>query len=757
MIPNPVTFLAESGQTTQGWKWALILPVCLLVAMAGQPVQAGANLLKNPGFEEVGPDKNCPPNWASRSESANSGAVTDKEPHAGRQCIAIPANTAIVQRVEGVEPGAYVARCWVKSKAEQLVTLLLQNPDRPWAAYTCAEVTVPSDRWVQIEAFCSLDRQGTLVLALGGTSNNFRFYHGTPGEMGAPILADDCELFQYEPKTPPQLAVWDAKEDLAGKLAQLDKNRWSPVESQSHVFAGTPVFQGWQLAGAVRKEDGGLMAYSAQDQTLKPRAVVMPLPAFRVSQCTLVRTNGKTGVQVISENPERSYTAWVSPRGVVSIEARGVPQFVVRDCRFRYGLLPSFVGTDICYAPQKLPGLKQISIPSTQWFVGLVDGNDSMLVAAWDTDSQAVALGLAGEGENRIIDSLSIATDRAGFSFSFVDHPRLWHQEALKEDWLGEYVPIRWERPFPARWMGQFFVTSGRKPSFRDPYMDYSFPIANTKTRMWGTWFEDWNYYPFYFDGPRTVLHFDKKFIPDGDAFIYFLEPAAADLNSPCEIVEEVLEKEKAAALFDFDGVRMRKLKYSTPDEFIYDRPVCATTARLSRIKQADKKTVGVNLATHLYEFIREIRGRVDQYTAFFEQMNGYLDGQQKVHPEWQPYFAELQALVVEAQSKTNGIYSMPLSTVEKRIEDMKKLLQEGSGDGFECGKLDVRGPAGAQDDLCRRYNRQVIRLFQTAALKCSDSPAQAAIAKHIWDESRKVLRQPTRWESRRTLYFFEP
>jgi hypothetical protein len=483
----------------------------------------------------------------------------------------------------------------------------------------------------------------------------------------------------------------------------------------------------------------------------------MPSPAFRVSQCTLVHTNDRTGIQVTSDNGERSFSAWVSPKGVVSIEARGVPQFVVRDCRLRYGLLPSFVGTDICYAPQKLPGVNQVSIPSTQWFVGLVDGNDSMLMAVWDSDAQAVALGLSGEGKDRLFDSLSIATDRGGFSLSLADHPRLWHQEALNEDWLGEYVPIGWERPFPARWMGQFFVTSGHKPSFREPYMDYSFPVAYTKTRMWGTWFDDWNYYPFYFDGPRTVLHFDKKFIPNGDAFIYFLEPAAADLNSPCEVAEQVLGTEKAAALFDFDGVRMRKLKYSTPDEFMYDRPVCATTTRLSHIKQGDKQTVGVNLATHLYEFIREIRGRVDQYAAFFAQMKGYLDGQQKAHPEWEPYLGELQAMVAEAQSKTREIYATPLPEVEKKIEAIKKRLQEGSGDGFECGNLDVRGPAGAQDDLCRRYNRLVMRLFQTAALNCGDSPEKAVIAKHIWDESRKVLRQPTRWESRRTLYFFEP
>ena len=636
-MPNPGIVPAQRGQAARCWKRALTASACLLVAWAGPSAQAAANLLKNPGFEEVEPGKDLPLNWISRSEGAKGATITVAEAHTGWQCITIPAHTSVEQWVERLEPGAYVARCWVKSQAEQPVSLLLQEPDRPWAAYTCAEVTVPSGRWVQIEAFCSLDRQGTLVLTLGGTSKEFRLYHGTPGEMGAPILADDCELIRYEPSKPPVLAVWDAKDDLGGRVAQMEKGRWSPVEGQSYVFAGTPVFQGRQLAGTVRRDDGGLMVYSVQDQKLKPRAVVMPSPAFRVSQCKLVRTNEKTGIQVASENSERSYTAWVSPKGVVSIEARGVPQFVVRDCRLRYGILPSFVGTDICYAPQKLPAVKQSCIPSTQWFVGLADGYDSMLVAVWDTDSQAVALGFSGEGEDRLIDSLSIATDRAGFSLSLADYPRLWHQEALKEDWLGEYVPIRWERPFPARWMGQFFVTSGGKPSFREPYMDYSFPIANTKTRMWGGWFEDWNYYPFFFDGPRTVLHFDKKFVPNGDALFYFLEPAAADLNSPCEIVEEVLGKEKAAALFDFDGVGLRKLKYSTPNEFIYDRPVCATTTRLWKIRQADKKTVGINLATHLYEFIREIRGRVDQYAAFFDQMKRYLDGQEKAHPEWQP------------------------------------------------------------------------------------------------------------------------
>jgi hypothetical protein len=189
----------------------------------------------------------------------------------------------------------------------------------------------------------------------------------------------------------------------------------------------------------------------------------------------------------------------------------------------------------------------------------------------------------------------------------------------------------------------------------------------------------------------------------------------------------------------------------------MYDRPVCATTTRLSKIKAEDKAVVGLNLATHLYEFIREIRGRVSQYAEFFSQTKAYLQKQKTAHPEAQAYLAELEAIVDEAPPKSREIFAAPLTDVETKIAAMKKLLAEGKTDGFDCGKLDVRGVAGSQDDLCRRYNRLVLRLMQTASARAVDSPEKAAIAKAIFDQSRQILRQPTRWEARRTLYFFEP
>lgn len=718
-------------------------------------VLAGVNLLRNPGFEEG----DSLVSWETQTDGQSKVSMSNIGAHTGQRCLLIPAHSAVEQQIKIAQSGAYLARCWVKSDTEQKVSFILQDTNRPWAVYTYADFQIPKGQWLPIEIACDVDKEGTLTLALGGMSQEFCNYHGTKEVMGSPVFADDFELIRNEVKAPSLVELWDSKKDLQGKLVLADKNQWTAIEGQKSSFEGSPVFQSRHLAGTVRKDDAGLVLYASQDGTWHRRGVLTPSPAFKVASCTVVKSGDRTGIRIASEenSNKTSYTAWLLPTGLIRIENENVPQFVLRECPMSYGLLPSFVGADICYAPAKYPSMKQINIPSTQWLVGLVEGNDSMMVAVWDTDAQAASLGLSGAGDKRTFDSFSIDSGHGGFALSFVEHANLWHREPLQEDWLGEFAPIGWQRPFQARWMGHFFVTPGGEPSFHQPQMDYSFPIANTKTRLWGVWFEDWNYYPFSFDGSRTLFHFEKSFIPNGDALIYFLEPAVADLYSPSEIVEQTLGKEKAAKLFDFDGNQIRRLKYSTPDLFMYDRPVCATTTRLSKIKKDEKATVGINLATHLYEFIREIRGRVDQYAAFFAQMKDYLAKEKTANPELKSYLAEMEVLLDEAQSKNKEVFDTPLASVKTKIDSMKKLLQEGKGDGFDCGKLDVRGPAGAQDDLCRRHNRLVLRLMQTAALHCADSPEKAVIAKHIFDQARLILRQPTRWEPRRTLYFSEP
>ena len=742
---------------------ACILSFILAAGVLPSALGASAetNLLQNAGFEEPADNAGNPPHWSTMAGSGGKLQFLEQACHCGRRSLVIPAHAAVEQTTESAKAGGYLARAWVRSDSAQTISLLVQDTNQPWAGYTCAEIKVPANEWVQVETFCSLEEDGRLTLTLGELSGDFRSYHGVSAQLRAAITVDDLELVRCEPSAG-QLAAWKVKRGIADwfKRQTVDwsnRSKWSQVETLTNSSAKAFVIQGRHIAGVVRPQDGSLEISSILKGLLRPRCTLIPSIPIPNAKCSLVTEDNRKGLRVSSRKGDRSYTAWFTPEGLVTIAAEHIPQFQITQCHLRYGLLPSFVGTDILYSPAKMAGSNQFQIPSTQWLVGLVDGNDAMLVAVWETDTQAVSLGLAGEGENRLIDSLTIATANAGFSLSLVEHPNLWHREPLKEEWLAQYVPIAWQRPFQARWMCQFFVRPATKPTFRQPNLFYSFPVASAKTRHWGIWFEDTNFYPFYFDGLRTILHFDKTYVPNGDALFYFLEPAAADLYSPCDIVEQALGREKALALFNFDAYRLRKLQYSTPDEFMYDRPVCATTTRLTKIKQEDKAVVGVNLATHLYEFIREIRGRLEQYGVFFTRMHDYLEAEKKAQPELTDYLDELERMVTDAQSKAKPIYATSLPSVQEKSEDIKKLLLEGTSDGFTFGDLDCRPTAGSQDDLCRHYNRFVMRLVQTAASKCGDSAQKAAIAKHLWDQSRDILQRPTRWESRRTLYFVEP
>jgi hypothetical protein len=690
--------MTQSDERSTGFKQAKkTISLFFLLLSAGIAIPAfGAqtNLLQNPGFEDPSDANGNLAKWSLPVGITAKPQLTDQSPHDGKQALNLPARGSIEQKIESTKAGAYVARAWVKSQTEQTISLLVQDPNQGWLGFTLAEIKVPANQWTQIETFCSLQKDGSLTYTLGELSADFKNYHGVSAMTRNPIMVDDLELIRYEPQTPAPVTATDNK-----------------VQTE-------------RLVGVARA-DGSLEISAKQGDQLKPRCTIVPSIAMPSAKVVPVENQTRKGLKISSEKGDASYTAWFTPEGLVSVVADHIPQFQIKNCHLRYGLLPSFIGTDILYAPQKMKE-NTFNIPSTQWLVGLVDGNDSMLTAVWESDTQAASLGLTGEGDDRQIDSLTLRTEKAGFSLSLTENKNIWHKEALKEEWLGGYAPIAWTRPFQARWMCQFFVTPANKPTFRDANMEYSFPIASARTRLYGQCFEDFNRYPFYFEGSQLIFHFEKSFVPRGDALVYFLEPAFADLISPCEVVEQALGPVKAKALFDYEGNALRKLKYSTPDEFMYDRPVCATTTRLNNIKQAEKATIGVNLATHIYEFIREIRRRVDEYSSFYNQVQDYLGSEKKAHPEITEYLEELEAMVTDAQGRSKPIYAASLSALKAKTEGVKEQMLTGTGDGFKFGNLDCRDRAGEQDDLCRRNNRFVMRLAQVAAQKCGDDPQKA-------------------------------
>ena len=65
-----------------------------------------------------------------------------------------------------------------------------------------------------------------------------------------------------------------------------------------------------------------------------------------------------------------------------------------------------------------MPAGDRFQIPSTQWFVGLADGNDSMLVAVWEAILPGRLPRPDWQWTGRLIDSLNIAPGTNAFCLS---------------------------------------------------------------------------------------------------------------------------------------------------------------------------------------------------------------------------------------------------------------------------------------------------------------------------------------------------
>ena len=149
------------------------------------------------------------------------------------------------------------------------------------------------------------------------------------------------------------VTVWEVK---PGAMDWSKRSQWSQVQTQGDALAGTGVIQSPHLVGMVRTNDGSLEISAIREDQLKPRCTLVPSVPIPDAKCSLVTAENRKGLRISSEKGDGSYTAWFTPEGLISVTADHIPQFQVKDCHLRYGLLPSFVGTDICYAPAKMEG-----------------------------------------------------------------------------------------------------------------------------------------------------------------------------------------------------------------------------------------------------------------------------------------------------------------------------------------------------------------------------------------------------------------
>ncbi len=309
--------------------------------------------------------------------------------------------------------------------------------------------------------------------------------------------------------------------------------------------------------------------------------------------------------------------------GILEIKQPPGQTVVVRS-PLRYVLVPSLIGTDLLFDPEILPAKGPACLPSLNMVVGLGAGNDGVLVGVWPPGEQMARVQVDENSRPREFESFSLDTAGQSFYVAFLDHPGIWHEEQLRDDYLETHTAIAWQRPFDARWIGRFFIDS-------DGY-DFPFYFLSEKQKLWGRYIRGWFEYPVWFDGPQTMVHFEKKFPPRGKLLVYYLDTYRddSDMLAPVTVMQKSLGDEEAARLLDFEGTTEQVL-------LEHGNAVCAMTAKIesyfarepNALPQAEVQQYADDVST----FIRLIRERVFQFDQFAAEMQELLKSEQQKEP----------------------------------------------------------------------------------------------------------------------------
>jgi hypothetical protein len=453
------------------------------------------------------------------------------------------------------------------------------------------------------------------------------------------------------------------------------------------------------------------------------------------------------GIEIYCDSAEAEFTVLVDDKGIIEFRPGKARQLILRGLRLAYGLVPSLVGTDFLYDANTAAGAQRLHIPSLNLVLGLVDGGDCTAVGVWPPGEQSAAFGLESGAGAKFIDSFTFDTAGQSFYFSCQEKPGIWHAERLKRNYLEKDTTIAWKRPFEAKWLGRFFITS-------DEY-DWPFYFGSKPAKIWGRYIRGWYTYPLRFDGDRTVVHFEKQFLPKGDLLIYCLEPHPTDpsnsIVTPAEVMALALGKEQAEKILDPEG---------TVEQTLLDHrlAVCAMTntmqSWLNEGKVAEHREQIVRWCDDTAAFIRMIRQRDQAFAEFARALKASLSARVAERAGLAGSVGQLQESLTAIQGTCEReLPSVELETVRQWTAEMKKAAVDNRSDGKKTfGKLggQCRSVAGTQDDLARALSIQVIRLTEQAARLGVSSPQHARLAEEVIVKARQVLRKPTWWEPTR-------
>ncbi|MCD6394285.1 MAG: hypothetical protein J7M40_12355 [Planctomycetes bacterium] len=412
-----------------------------------------------------------------------------------------------------------------------------------------------------------------------------------------------------------------------------------------------------------------------------------------------------------------------------------------------WAVVPNFIGDDLIFDPQKFPSTSTLHIPPANPFVGLLQGENTMLVMTWPRGKQKMRL-IAGkvQRQQRLFESVDFDNDGKSIHLAVLEAPGIWHREQLKPSYLEKDIAVEWKKPFPAKWITQL-DEAGVKTTFG---------FRESRGGIWRAITGKY-IYPVWFDGESTFFHLSKKIPPKGDSLIYFLEREGTpvSVSTPVDIMKKTLGSQSCQTILDLAGRKLRT-HHRRPDAGAHRAATCGCTAVIEPVFKAGQEVARQEFVEGAVDdmvyFVRRHVARIGEYQDFAREMIQFLNQAKKSNPGLEPYLDSLEAIAQQIPEEYDRQKEniKTLEYVDELTVKTKALTEKKDPKNLptclELGKK-WRAMGGAQDYLLGKFHSLTRKLFQEAGYGCVNQPEAVAVAQEIQKRCTDCLRNPDSYE----------
>ena len=571
--------------------------------------------------------------------------------------------------------------------------------------------------------------------------------------------------------------VWDTLSPFGNTIDIRDKTNWRPVPTdlltleanppvassdpgyygREYSFNGDAVVENEHLTAVFWSRKGRVVIYSkvpAGQKLIEFVPLQLKKGSASITSCKILRNTGdEAALEVFFSGEEIGVNVSAifsfSP-DLIGVEikpaenTKGISLFG----SIEYGIVPSFIGDDLIFDPREYPSMNTLCIPSENLFLGLLKGENSVLVVTWPKGKQQMNLVLDPDksGKSRPIESVDFDNDGQSIYLAILDAPGIWHKEELKASYLEKDIAINWKRPFPAKWVTQL----------NEAGVQTTFTFRESKGNIWrgvtGSYI-----YPVWFDGDNAFYHLSKKIPPRGESLIYFLERKNTPLSvsTPVDIAKATLGRQTCDAILDLPG-RVLSTHHRRGAAGIRRACTCGCTEAIQVVFEAgeevQRKEYVEGAVDDMVYFVTRHMERINEYLDFANSMMEFLSLAKKSNADLKPFLDSMasitQEIVQEYNRQRDNIKSLEYTgELAQKTKTLTVKKNPGNLSIYSDLSEKWRAMGGAQDSLVALFHSLTRKLSQQAGYGCVNDPRAVQIAEEIRTRCRKCLRNPDGYE----------